>query len=118
MAKNLGFGTASDKLREAAQLQPRPITEPDPSPAEVERQIASQPGIIRQSPPDNSGPVLLRKRKQVGPTNPLNFRLPIGQFNRFVALSTRWDKTYSETLEILMDAAGVSPDGNVDDLRK
>ena len=126
MAKDLGFGNAGnlDKLRAAAQLKPQPIAEPDPSPAEVERQIAAQPNVIRQSPPEPAAaqteqtPLLLRKRKQLGPTNPLNFRMPIPQFNRFVTLSTRWGKTYNETLAILMDAAGVSPDGAADDLEK
>ncbi len=118
MAKNLGFSSPADKLREAAQLQPKPITEPDPSPADIERQIASQPNLIRQTQPADQTPVLLRKRKPVGPANPLNFRLPIPQFNRFVALSTRWGKTYNETLAILMDAAGVSADGNYDGLGK
>lgn len=118
MAKDLGFGRSADNLRAAAQLKPQPITDYDPSPEEVERQIASQPNVIRQTPPSDQAPVLLRKRKQVGPSNPLNFRMPIPEFNRFVALSTRWGKTYHDTLSILMDEAGVSADGSADRLKR
>jgi hypothetical protein len=105
MTKDLGFGNVASKLADAAALKPTPINEPDPLPSAV-RRMTNQVGIIPQE-----APKIVRKRVPKGIGNPLNMRIDLALFNRFVNLSITKRLTYAETLEYLLDRAGVSADG-------
>jgi hypothetical protein len=116
MSKSLGFGNrhlASDaaadvqsKLSAAANMKPQPLREDLPSTQEVERIVEAQEGTIRQQPLK-----IARKRKDKGIVQPLNMRVRLATHNRFVELSKTLRLPYDETLEWLLQRAGVDDEG-------
>lgn len=115
-SKSLGFGTkhvapeaqdVKDKLSLAASMKPQPIGDDLPSPREVERLVGAQEGTIRQQPLK-----IASKRKSKGIVQPLNMRVRLATHNRFVELSKTLRLPYDETLEWLLERAGVDEDGN------
>lgn len=98
----------ADTLKKAAEMQPTPLSDEGPSTAEVARIVSEQPGVIPQV-----SPALVTKRKKKGITNPLNMRVRVATFNRFVRLSQEFGKPYDETLEELMELAEVDEMGHM-----
>jgi len=112
MTNDLGFGNAAKRtLAAAAALKPKPVVDPEP-PASIVRQMTEQPGTIPQEPLR-----IVRKRAPKGITNPLNMRLELSLFNRFVNLSLARNLTYAETLEYLLDRANISADGRSEETK-
>ena len=105
MSNDLGFGDIAHTLASAAALKPKPIVEPDPPPSVV-RQMTAQTDVIPQV-----AQRIIRKRAPKGLTNPLNMRVEVDLFNRFVNLSLARKMTYAETLEFLLDSAHIPGDG-------
>lgn len=116
MKKSLGFGnvraassegtTVSETLHAAAQMKPRPLGDDVPSMEQVERAVEAQAETIRQTPISIS-----RKRPSKGIAQPLNMRVRIATYNRFVELSKELRLPYDETLEVLLKAAGIDEQG-------
>jgi hypothetical protein len=116
MSKSLGFGNrhldpdaAADvrsKLSAAANMKPQPLREDLPSAQEVERIVEAQEGTIRQQPLK-----IARKRKDKGIVQPLNMRVRLATHNRFVELSKTLRLPYDETLEWILERAGVDDEG-------
>lgn len=98
----------AETLKKAADMKPTVDSGNLPSSTHVARIVASEPGIIPQVPI-----TIVSKRKHKGPTNPLNMRVRIDTFNRFVRLSEQLGKPYDETLERLMEIAEVDSQGHL-----
>jgi len=112
MTKSLGFekvaprdSNVADMLKQAAEMKPA-VREDDVSDTIIARMIDSQPEVIRQTSVQ-----VAKKRKSKGITNPLNMRVRLATFNRYVTLSDQLNKTYDETLEYLLNKAGVDIEG-------
>ena len=101
MSQDLGFGQIKQTLATAAAFKPKPIVDPDPPPSVV-RQMTDQADVIPQAPQR-----IVRKRTPKGLTQPLNMRLEVDSYNRFVNLSINKNMTYAETMEFLLDSANV-----------
>ena len=99
---------AFPQLAKAANLQPKPDLTPDPSPEEMRSIFRERPDTIPQQP-------LKIARKHATPTvaHPLNMRVDLELFNRFVEYSKSIGRSYSKTLELLLDKANVPPDGKL-----
>jgi hypothetical protein len=97
-----------ETLKQAANMKPTPDGGNLPSNIQVTRIVSNEPGVIPQVPV-----TIVSKRKKKGPTNPLNMRVRIETFNRFVWLSEQLGKPYDETLERLMEIAGVDSQGHL-----
>lgn len=109
----LGFGAVADRaavaddVRElASTLRPTPISDDGPSDQEVRRLVEAQTGTISQVPVR-----VVRKPMIKGATQNLSMRTRLETFNRFVTLSIELNLPYNETLEALLDAAGVDASG-------
>lgn len=97
MGKELGFAKARTALESVASMTPKPVEGNDPAPRDVRAIVESQPETIRQS----SG--IVRKRQSKGALVPLNMRVSVDTFNRFVALSAARRETYAELVEALLE---------------
>lgn len=116
MKKGLGFASIgkednvthiNEALAAAAQMQPQPVEEDGvPSVEAVQRAIEAQEGTIPQSPMRVS-----RKRPNKGIMQSLNMRVRLATHNRFVELSKALRSPYDETLEWLLEKAGVDHEG-------
>ena len=114
--KSLGFGNrhieptpidVKDKLSLAASMKPQPVGDDMPSTREVEKIVEAQDGTIRQQPLK-----IASKRKSKGIVQPLNMRVRLATHNRFVELSKTLRLPYDETLEWVLERAGVDEDGD------
>lgn len=115
-SKPLGFGNrhvergtadVASTLSLAANMKPQPVSNDLPTAQQVERIVDSQEGVIRQQPLKISS-----KRKNKGIVQPLNMRVRLTTHNRFVELSKALRLPYDETLEWILERAGVDQDGN------
>jgi len=114
-SKSLGFGNKhlvpeadiKERLSLAASMKPQPISDDVPSSREVERIVSAQDETIRQQPLK-----IASKRKSKGIVQPLNMRVRLATHNRFVELSKTLRMPYDETLEWILERAGVDVDGN------
>ncbi|NSX94429.1 hypothetical protein [Agrobacterium tumefaciens] len=115
MTKSLGFGNKhlgqnvtdiQDKLSLAGQMKPQPLGDDLPSAQAVERAVAAQDETIRQTPLK-----IASKRKNKGIVQPLNMRVRLATHNRFVELSKTLRLPYDETIEWILDRAGVDEEG-------
>lgn len=115
MKKSLGFGNLQkdgnvthirETLNTAAQMQPQPLSDDVPSIEDVQRAVDAQTETIRQTPLRIS-----RKRESKGVVQSLNMRVRLATHNRFVELSKELRLPYDETLEWLLERAGVDEEG-------
>lgn len=115
-SKSLGFGSrhvqrgaadVSTTLNLAASMKPQPVPNDLQIAQQVERIVESQEGVIRQQSLKISS-----KRKNKGIVQPLNMRVRLATHNRFVELSKAIRMPYDETLEWILERAGVDQDGN------
>ncbi|GAA5666053.1 hypothetical protein Brsp07_04562 [Brucella sp. NBRC 14130] len=116
MKKGLGFASigkednvahVNEALAAAAQMKPQPVEENGvPSVEAVQRAVDAQAGTIPQTPLRVS-----RKRQSKGIIQPLGMRVRLATYNRYVELSKTLRLPYDETLEWLMEKAGVDHEG-------